>query len=272
MVDGLSSSAEAPDWDEAVVALQARLGHVFRTPQLLHTALTHSSWAHERRRNAEHYERLEFLGDSVVGLAVSSVLLSREDAVSEGFLARTRSRLVSAPALADAARQFGLAPLIRVGAGEERSGGRDRENILADVLEAIVGAVFLDAGFEVAARVATQLLAPLLQRLDAAESMDARDPKSALQLLVQGRWQVTPEYRLLAASGPGHDQRFDVEVIVQGQSMATGHGKRKRDAEQDAARKALQTLTRGRGDNRGAAVGASHEEPVLRPTKPARSR
>lgn len=272
MVDGLSSSGEPQSWDEALMGLQERLGHSFQNPQLLQTALTHSSWAHERRRNAEHYERLEFLGDSVVGLAVSSVLLSRADAWSEGILARTRSRLISAPALAEAARHFELGPLIRVGAGEERSGGRDRENILADVLEAIVGAAFLDGGFEVAATVAGRLLAPLLERLDSAEQLDARDPKSALQLLVQARWQVTPEYRLVAASGPGHDQRFDVEVVVQERSLATGHGKRKRDAEQEAARKALQTLTRSSGDNRGAIVGASHEEPVLRPTKPTRSR
>jgi ribonuclease-3 len=269
---GLSSSADTSEWDEAVRVLQRRIGHVFHKTTLLETALTHSSWAHEKRRKAEHYERLEFLGDSVVGLAISSILLQREHTLSEGSLARTRAGLVSAPALASAARQFGLGPLIRVGAGEERSGGRDRENILADVLEAIVGAAFLDGGFDVAATVVERLLAPLLERLDSNEPMDARDPKSALQLLVQARWQETPEYRLVTTTGPGHDQRFDVEVVVQGRSLATGHGKRKRDAEQEAARKALETLTRDGGENRNSLHGASREEPVPRPAKPIRSR
>ena len=102
----MSSSADASEWLESLQELQRLLGHEFRAPSLLHTALTHSSWAHERRRNADHYERLEFLGDSVVGLAVSSILLRREHAESEGTLARTRSRLISAPALALAAREL----------------------------------------------------------------------------------------------------------------------------------------------------------------------
>ena len=268
----MSSSADTSEWLDSLQELQRLLGHEFRAPSLLHTALTHSSWAHERRRNADHYERLEFLGDSVVGLAVSSILLRREHAESEGTLARTRSRLISAPALALAAREFELGRWIRVGAGEERSGGRDRENILADVLEAIIGATFLDAGFDVAAAVAERLLAPLLAQLDLAARLDERDPKSALQLLVQARLQVTPTYRLITASGPGHDQRFDVEVVVQDRTLASGHGKRKRDAEQDAARKALQALTRGDGENRQSLYGASLEEPVPRPTRPRRSR
>ena len=269
---GLSSSADTSEWLESLHDLQPRLGHVFQNAALLHTALTHSSWAHEKRRNADHYERLEFLGDSVVGLVVSSILLKREQVGNEGTLARTRARLISAPALAHAAREFGLGHWIRVGAGEERSGGRDRENILADVLEAIVGATFLDAGFDVAATVVERLLAPLLAQLDLTVPLDERDPKSALQLLVQARWQVTPGYRLVTASGPGHDQRFDVEVVVQDRTLATGHGKRKRDAEQEAARKALQALTRDGGENSHSPYGASIEEPVSRPTKPRRSR
>jgi ribonuclease-3 len=232
-----------------VAALEQRIGHVFADPELARTALTHASFAAESRGAATHYERLEFLGDAVVGAVVSEDLYRTRSEAAEGGLARTRASVVSAPALAAAARAIDLGPLIRLGVGEARAGGREREAILADVLEAVVGAVFVDAGFDAARPVVLRLLAPTLGQLGDTRIV-GRDAKSALQEYTQARWKETPQYRLDAAEGPEHAREFVVSVLVQGESAGEGRANRKRDAEQIAARNALRALTTARGANK----------------------
>ena len=221
-------------------ALETRIGYRFTDRALLAEALTHRSYANEsREQGMPDNERLEFLGDAVLDLVVGHSLFVAHGHADEGELSRLRAELVSAPALARLAHDLALGECLRLGRGEARSGGRHKESLLADSLEAVVGAVFVDAGYPVAATVAGRLFAPYLQA-DAAPA--GHDFKTRLQELLQSRQQALPEYVLAAAHGPDHQRRYEVEVLIAGNCAGRGAGPTKKRAEQAAARHALEQL------------------------------
>lgn len=216
-------------------ALQKRLGHTFANPRLLERAVTHRSFT------ADHYERLEFLGDSVLNLAVSGLLFEKLSDLPEGDLSRVRANLVKQDTLFELAQSLGLSNCLRLGDGEKRSGGHKRPSILADALEALIGAVYLDAGFEVAAALVRRLYSGI--ELNAQMSAMGKDPKTELQEWLQGRKMKLPAYRVVATLGEAHKQTFDVECTV----TETGHSERgigasRRAGEQAAAAAMLQHL------------------------------
>lgn len=219
-------------------ALQERLGHRFADPFLLDLALRHRSWCAENGA-VESNERLEFLGDSVLGLIVTSELYRRAPSRNEGTLARNRSELVSAAALATVARELDLGEAILLGKGETTTGGRDKGSILADTLEAVIGAVYLDGGTVAAERVVLGALGP---HLDAIIETDmTSDFKSRLQELSAAEYGRVPEYST-EEEGPEHDKRFSATVVLGGQARGSGRGHSKKAAEQSAARSALEAL------------------------------
>jgi len=218
-----------------LLALQQRLNHVFANPHLLERALTHRSFS------ADHNERLEFLGDSVLGLAISGLLFEKLNQLPEGDLSRVRANLVKQETLFEIALRLHLALPLRLGEGEKRSGGHKRPSILADALEAVIGAVYLDAGFEAAAALVHRLYADVA--LSAQMSAMGKDPKTELQEWLQARKMKLPSYRVVATLGEAHKQTFDVECMV----VETGHSERgigasRRAGEQTAAAAMLQHL------------------------------
>ena len=218
--------------------LEKRLGYRFREPSLLETALTHRSYAHEKDTGA-NYERLEFLGDSVLGLVAGEWLFHRHPDLPEGELSKRKAHLVSRPVLARHASSLGLGEEIRLGVGEERSGGRTKASLLADVWEAILGAVYLDGGLEPAAR----LVLPLLE--DGTERRGPYDAKTHLQEVLQGQGRNLPEYVLAEETGPDHAKRFTVECRIRGEVAGVGEGRSKKKAEQAAASAALERVEGG---------------------------
>jgi ribonuclease-3 len=232
-------------------ALEERLGHRFSTRDLLERALTHSSAVPDLRGAGGEEagnvplpadnERLEFLGDAVLELLASEYLLSNFPEWSEGQLSKSRSRIVNASSLEAAARRLRLGEHLRLGRGEEKTGGRDKQTLLADAFEAVVAAVYLDAGLGAARGVLRRVL--FEQALEErGESIADSDRKSALQEFLQGRGQPPAEYRLAGESGPDHQKVFQIEVWVNGACMATGQGSTKKEAEQRAARSAMDQL------------------------------
>jgi ribonuclease-3 len=224
-------------------ALQQRLDHVFVSPRLLERALTHRSFS------ADHNERLEFLGDSVLGLAVSGLLFEKLSQLPEGDLSRVRANLVRQETLFELATDLGLASSLRLGEGEKRSGGHKRPSILADALEALIGAVYLDAGFDAASAVVRRLYGDV--ELSAQMSAMGKDPKTELQEWLQARKMKLPGYRVVATLGEAHKQTFDVECTV----VETGHSERgigasRRAGEQAAAAAMLQQLVNTKPSHR----------------------
>lgn len=218
-----------------LVELQRRLQHDFSNAALLGQALTHRSFS------ADHYERLEFLGDSVLNLAVSDLLYARLASLPEGDLSRVRANLVKQETLHQLAVQLGLSELIRLGEGEMRSGGQKRPSILADALEAIIGAVYLDAGFDKA----QALVHRLFKAVEINPQMDAigKDPKTELQEWLQGRKMKLPVYKVIGTVGAAHKQSFDVECEIPELRLAErGIGGSRRAGEQAAAAAMLQTI------------------------------
>ena len=187
-------------------ALQKRLELAFANPRLLERALTHRSFS------ADHNERLEFLGDSVLSLAVSGLLFEKLSDLPEGDLSRVRANLVKQDTLFQLASRLDLAAALRLGDGEKRSGGHKRPSILADALEAVIGAVYLDAGFEAASALVRRLFSGV--ELNAQMSAMGKDPKTELQEWLQGRKMKLPVYRVVATLGEAHKQTFDVECTV----------------------------------------------------------
>lgn len=217
--------------------LEQALGHRFKRPELLAAALTH------RSHSSPHNERLEFLGDGVLNCIVAALLYQRFEAASEGDLSRLRASLVRQEALSRIAGQLALGDHLRLGEGELKSGGHRRPSILADALEAIVAAIYLDAGFAAAQAVVERLFAQSMSELDAARP--AKDAKTALQEWLQGRHMALPEYGLVQTCGAAHSQQFEVYCRVAGGKLETrGNGSSRRAAEQDAARAALTELSR----------------------------
>jgi ribonuclease III len=203
-------------------------GYVFRQPELLRQALTHRSFG------APHNERLEFVGDAVLNCVVGTTLFERFPSLPEGDLSRMRAGLVNKDTLAQVARQRGLGPAILLGDGELKSGGADRSSILADALEALFGAVFLDGGFDAARDAIVACYADVLRDADPASI--GKDPKTRLQEWLQARRRPVPDYVVTATRGEAHEQQFTVECRIPAMSIvATGEGASRRVAEQAAA-------------------------------------
>jgi ribonuclease-3 len=215
--------------------VERSFGHVLEDAPLFHGALTH------RSAGGEHNERLEFLGDSVLNCAVARLLYDAHPGVDEGALSRLRATLVSGETLAQLAGDLGLGEHLRLGAGELKSGGFRRASILADALEAVVGAIFVEAGFDAAAAAVKHVIGGLLEALPTADAL--KDPKTRLQEALQAKGLALPVYALTAASGDPHAQSFTVtcEVPTFG-LLAVGKGGSRRSAEQSAARKLLDLL------------------------------
>jgi ribonuclease III len=221
--------------------IQEQLGYVFHRIELFETALCHSSFAHEHPdRGLEDNERLEFLGDALLGLIISRLLYERFPEASEGDLTRWRSYLVNETCLAKVARSINLGQALLLGAGEESSGGRDKNSILADAMEAVLGAIYLDGGMEAAQSTVRRLFNPFLE--DAVRTEAGEDFKTRFQELTQAMYKITPQYHLLEAMGPDHDKTFRVSVTLEGIELAQGTGKSKKEATQNAARLALENF------------------------------
>lgn len=221
--------------DERLDELQARIGHRFRQTDLLARALTHRSFG------ADHNERLEFLGDAVLSLAVSSLLFERFAGSDEGDLTRVRAHLVREDSLHRMALQLGLPEVVRLSEGEARGGGAQRASILADALEAVIGAVFLDAGFDAARGLVQRLFGEVIAGTEIGGW--AKDAKTELQEWLQARRLPVPTYRISATRGQAHAQTFEVECMVPALGLTqAGEGRSRRQAEQEAARRMLDDL------------------------------
>jgi ribonuclease-3 len=216
-------------------ALEERLGHRFADPRLLEQALTH------RSRGADNYERLEFLGDGVLGCAVADELYGRFPQLSEGKLTRLRASLVREETLAQVGKELGVEAFLRLGEGELAAGPEPRPSILADALEAVLGAVFLDGGYPAARKAVLAAFGPHIDRLD--PDLPAKDAKTRLQELLQARHRGLPQYRVVSVQGEAHRQSFEVECSVKGvEHTATGTGTSRQRAEQQAAKAMLERL------------------------------
>jgi ribonuclease III len=220
--------------------LQTRLGCKFRDENLLSLALTHPSVAHESGVTTAHNQRLEFLGDAVLQLVLTQKLYEQFHAFDEGPLTKARAKLVNRRTLAEHARALGIGAHLILSRGEETSGGRERASTLADAFEALLGAIFLDGGFDAAREF-------ILREFDADfstlnESAGIENPKGELQELLQSRSSRAPEYQTISATGPDHDRMFECTVQHEGVELARGRGKSKKAAESDAALVALKKL------------------------------
>jgi ribonuclease III len=229
----------SPDLDE----FQRRLGHVFTDPELLRQALTHASFGHEQRQHLPDNQRLEFLGDAVLQLTVTEELYRRFPALPEGRLTSLRAQLVNRHHLQAVALGLGLGDHLILGRGEENSQGRKRGSILADAVEAILGAVFLEAGWPGARVIILRLLEPSIDSL-AGESggQSTANPKGCLQEKLQAEGELPPMYRCLSETGPAHARIYEVVVEWQGRELGRGHGASKKEAEIRAAEVALGAL------------------------------
>jgi ribonuclease-3 len=215
--------------------LRQRVGYDFSRPELLAQALTHRSYG------TPHNERLEFLGDGILNCVVAAELFERFRDLPEGDLSRLRARLVRQESLHQLAQDLGLGEWLRLGEGELKSGGSARPSILADALEALVGAIFVDGGFGAAREAVRRLYEPMLGDLD-PRSLD-KDPKTLLQELLQARKMPLPKYSVLATHGAAHQQNFEVECLIPQLSVrTTGRGSSRRTAEQEAAMRAFEQI------------------------------
>lgn len=231
--------------------LEDVIGYRFNDHNLLTQAMTHRSWAHEQvaphfQRDARHLhnEALEFLGDSILGLVVADYLFKAYPQASEGELSRMKHRLVNAPTLAKASKALGLGEFVRFGRGEEKSGGRRKHALLADVFEAVTGAVFLDGGLEAATQFVERALNEELQGADPVAAA-AADPKTMLQEKLQAARQGAPQYTVIETLGPPHQRRFHVELKWNGGSTR-GEGNTIKAAETAAAQLALEQILQNR--------------------------
>lgn len=221
-----------------IAELEKNIGYEFGDKQLLKRALTHSSYSNEQKikKNGD-YERLEFLGDAVLEMISSVFFYHKYPSMPEGQLTKIRSSYVCEPALAACARAFGLEAYIMLGKGEEQTGGRNRDSIISDVCEALIGAMYLDGGFDVAHDFIHKYV--LTDNIDKGRFMDC---KSILQEKVQAMNHLSLEYVLVGEEGPDHDKVFMVDAVVGGNVMGKGQGKTKKSAEQSAAYEALKKL------------------------------
>lgn len=223
---------------EILERLKKKLGVPWRDDSLLSQALTHSSYTYENRQNGiKNNQRLEFLGDAVLELVISDYLYRSKPDWDEGELTKLRASIVCEPSLARVATKLGLGLCLNMGKGEEKSGGRERPSILADALEALLGAVYLDQGLESAGEVAIKFLAPVIE--DVLEGRLERDYKTELQEMVQQRGGEPVQYIILKEEGPDHNKTFTAGVLYKGEMAGVGTGRSKKDAEQQAAKSAF---------------------------------
>lgn len=225
--------------------LESRLGHYFKDPRLLDQALTHKSFSHEAgdpsRKAIPHYESLEFLGDSVLGFVVSDFLYSTDPNLTEGELTKIRAQLVSASQLAALSTELELGKYLRLSKGEEKTGGREKRAILADLFESLVAAIYLDAGLEVVRSFIEAQLQPQTELLARGE-LELHDSKSTLQEELHRRGLPSPQYEVISETGPDHEKTFFVGVTVHGQLLGEGEGRSKKKAERRAARRAIEQM------------------------------
>lgn len=220
--------------------LEEKLGYCFQNRKLLLTALTHSSFANERHEaGCESYERLEFLGDSILGFVTAEFLYSHKPSLPEGSMTRLRAELVCESSLHKVALELGLGEYMRLGRGEERTGGRARPSIMADMIESIIAAMYMDCGLEQARRF---IMEHVLAGAELNENHRSADYKTALQELVQRKSGQHISYEMTGASGPDHNKVFSSQVSINGVPAGQGSGRTKKEAEQMAAKMALEAM------------------------------
>lgn len=243
---------ESPDSSSLnLERLQERLGYTFGDRSVLLQSLTHTSYGHEYLQDKSialrDNERLEFLGDAILDVIVSDILLEAFPSANEGQLSKMRAAVVNEKTLAQVARSLNLQECIRLGKGESQTGGSHKPSILCCAFEALISAIYLDGGFNAVYPVVRHLFAPLFMN-EGAEGDERSliafyDHKTQLQEIVQARWKVTPTYHLLQTSGPDHAKLFEVEVRMNGRRMAAAQGSSKKEAEQNAAKAAIENVT-----------------------------
>lgn len=223
--------------------LEAKIGYSFKNKKFLETALTHSSYANEKHAgdSCQSYERQEFLGDSVLGLVTAEFLYAHEPMLPEGRMTRLRAELVCEASLHKTALNLGLGEYMRLGKGEANTGGRERPSILADMVEAIIAAIYLDSGMDEARRF---VMKNVLGDVEISEQRRSADYKTQLQELVQRKSNQTIAYELVNESGPDHNKLFEFEVKINGVASGRGTGRTKKEAEQMAACKALEAMVK----------------------------
>lgn len=225
--------------------LQERLGYSFGDRAIFLQSLTHRSYGHEflqdRPISARDNERLEFLGDAILDVVISDILLETFPSANEGQLSKMRAAVVNEKTLAQIARSIHLPECIRLGRGEAQTGGQYKASILSSTFEALIAAIYLDGGFHAVYPVVRHLLAPLFD--EERDLVAFYDHKTQLQEMVQARWKITPTYHLLQAQGPDHAKIFEVEVRMNGKALAVAAGCSKKEAEQNAARAAIETVS-----------------------------
>ena len=226
----------------ALEALQARLGYSFRDENRLRLALTHPSVAHEQGMAVQHNQRLEFLGDSVLQLVLTSELYEKFPAMGEGPLTKARAQMVNRRTLANRGSRLGLGDHLILGRGEDSSGGRERPSALADAFEALLGAIFLDGGFDAARDFILRQFREEFGELEVIPNLE--NPKGELQEILQSNSTEAPQYQLESVSGPDHDRLFESAVYHRGVELGRGKGKSKKDSESQAALAALDQLRR----------------------------
>ncbi|HSW63377.1 MAG TPA: ribonuclease III [Dissulfurispiraceae bacterium] len=225
-----------------IAELEAALGYHFRNAAYLEEAVTHKSYQHEHAERSHHYnERLEFLGDSVLGLTVAETLFSLEASFTEADMSKLKAHLVNKTVLHDIGRSLQIGHYMRLGKGEESTQGRQKQSILANAVEALIGAIFLDSGYPATKEVILRIYGNRIS--DAVTRREWYDYKSALQEHCQGAFGVLPDYRVIKQEGQEHKKVFTIEVLIQGQTYGRGVGKSKKDAQMAAAREALSRIS-----------------------------
>ncbi len=231
---------EVPPEDPKIEGVQQLLGYHFRDKKLLLLGLTHRSFARSTNHDQQSNERLEFLGDSVLGLIISDQLFKDDPHESEGHLTKTKAMLVNEVTLSLLGKENGLNKFIRLSAEEDRAGGRERASIISDAFEAVIGAVYLDGGIDAARDVVLRLIYTRKDRIVADTSQ--RNYKGDLLELIQAKGEGVPRYDVVSEEGPDHEKTFHVVVTINGQKVGEGVGSSKKEAEQKAASQALEVL------------------------------
>jgi ribonuclease III len=234
--------------DNHVSEFEQRIGYSFTERELLRRALTHKSYSHEAKDlDVRHNETFEFLGDSVLGFIIGDMLFRHFPALDEGALSKMKAFLVSAPSLAAKARHYGMGEVILLGIGEEKTGGRKKDSLLANLFEAMIAGIYLDGGVEAARQLIDRAFQQDIANIDQQDLL-FQDYKTALQELAQGKGLPLPDYNVVAEVGPDHDKTFIVEVKV-GRMVARGEGSSKKEAQQQSARAALGELGAPNGND-----------------------
>lgn len=227
-----------PRLPNSISGFEERIGYTFQRHELLRRALTHKSYSHESKEDdVRHNETFEFLGDSVLGFVIGDVLFQHFPQLDEGALSKMKAHLVSASSLAEKARHYGMGDVILLGVGEEKTGGRQKDSLLANLFEAVIAAIYLDGGIDPARQLIETTFAGDIALID-QEDLLFQDFKTALQEVAQASGLPLPDYSVVAEVGPDHDKRFVVEVKLGGQ-VSRGEGTSKKEAQQQAARHAL---------------------------------